>query len=249
MKIRSNYHSRQTRMGLTFVTPAVILLFVFLILPAFMAFVFSFTDFYVLKPDEMTFVGVRNYETLLSDKLFWKCLQNTAYFTFTIVPVEAIMALGMAILVNRKMFGRTFFRTAYFAPVIASLTVVSILWVFLYNPNNGLFNAVLSILGLPKQKFLRSADQAMNSILVMSIWQGVGYQMIIFIAGLNNISEDLYEAAAIDGANAIKKFWYITLPGLRSVISFIVVYVTIQAFKVFTQPYLMTNGGDYTGTL
>ncbi len=248
MKIRSNYHSRQTRMGLTFVTPAVILLFVFLILPAFMAFVFSFTDFYVLKPDEMTFVGVRNYETLLSDKLFWKCLQNTAYFTFTIVPVEAIMALGMAILVNRKMFGRTFFRTAYFAPVIASLTVVSILWVFLYNPNNGLFNAVLSILGLPKQKFLRSADQAMNSILVMSIWQGVGYQMIIFIAGLNNISEDLYEAAAIDGANAIKKFWYITLPGLRSVISFIVVYVTIQAFKVFTQPYLMTNGGPQNST-
>ena len=126
MKIKQKYHSRQTRMGLTFVTPAVVLLFVFLILPALMSLIFSFTDFYVLTPDAMSFVGLDNYKTLLSDKLFWKCLKNTAYFTFTIVPIEAVMALGLAILVNRKMFGRTFFRIAYFAPVIASLTVVSI---------------------------------------------------------------------------------------------------------------------------
>ncbi len=235
-------------MGYLFAAPAVVLLCIFLILPALMALGFSFTDFYVLTPDKMEFVGLTNYKTLLTDKLFWKCLKNTAYFTFAIVPIEAIMALSMAILVNRKMFGRTFFRIAYFAPVIASLTVVSILWTFLYNPNNGLFNAILGVLGLPEQRFLRSADQAMNSILVMSIWQGVGYQMIIFIAGLNNISPELYEAASIDGANAMAKFRYITVPGLRSVISFIVVYVTIQAFKVFTQPYLMTNGGPQNST-
>lgn len=247
-KAKSKYKLRQSRMGLTFIAPAVILLGVFLIVPAIMALLFSFTDFYVLTPDKMEFVGFENYKTLIGDKLFWKCLRNTAYFTFAIVPIEAALALGMAILVNRKMFGRTFFRTAYFAPVIASLTVVSILWVFLYNPNDGLFNAVLSALGFPKQKFLRSADQAMNSILVMSIWQGVGYQMIIFIAGLNNISQELYEAAAMDGANAVKQFWYITLPGLRSVFSFIIVYVTIQAFKVFTQPYLMTFGGPQNST-
>ena len=159
-----------------------------------------------------------------------------------------MIALGLAVLVNKKSFGRTFFRTAYFAPVISSLTVVSILWVCLYNPNDGLFNAILNTLGLPSQRFLRSADQAMNSILLMSIWQGVGYQMIIFIAGLNGISQELYEAAAIDGANSVKKFFYITLPGLRNVISFIVVYVTIQAFKVFTQPYIMTFGGPQNST-
>ena len=247
-KMKSSYSRRQRNTAYIFVAPALILLLLFLIIPAFMAFGFSFTDFYVLAPDRMEMVGVDNYASLLSDELFFKCLRNTFYFTVVIVPVEAVIAMGLAILVNRKIVGRTFFRTAYFAPVISSLTVVSILWVCLYNPNDGLFNAILNMVGLPGQRFLRSADQAMNSILVMSIWQGVGYQMIIFIAGLNGISQELYEAAAIDGANSVKKFFYITLPGLRNVISFIVVYVTIQAFKVFTQPYIMTFGGPQNST-
>lgn len=247
-KGRSDFSKRQKRMAYVFMAPALILLLLFLIIPAFMALGFSFTDFYVLAPDKMKVVGMDNYTALVSDELFWKCLKNTFYFTAVIVPVEAVIALGLAVLVNKKSFGRTFFRTAYFAPVISSLTVVSILWVCLYNPNDGLFNAILNTLGLPSQRFLRSADQAMNSILLMSIWQGVGYQMIIFIAGLNGISQELYEAAAIDGANSVKKFFYITLPGLRNVISFIVVYVTIQAFKVFTQPYIMTFGGPQNST-
>ena len=247
-KMKSSYSRRQRNTAYIFVAPALILLLLFLIIPAFMAFGFSFTDFYVLAPDRMEMVGVDNYASLLSDELFFKCLRNTFYFTVVIVPVEAVIAMGLAILVNRKIVGRTFFRTAYFAPVISSLTVVSILWVCLYNPNDGLFNAILNMVGLPSQRFLRSADQAMNSILVMSIWQGVGYQMSIFIAGLNGISQELYEAAAIDGANSVKKFFYITLPGLRNVISFIVVYVTIQAFKVFTQPYIMTFGGPQNST-
>lgn len=247
-KMKSSYSRRQRNTAYIFVAPALILLLLFLIIPAFMALGFSFTDFYVLTPDRMEMVGVDNYASLLSDELFFKCLRNTFYFTVVIVPVEAVIAMGLAILVNRKIVGRTFFRTAYFAPVISSLTVVSILWVCLYNPNDGLFNAILNMVGLPGQRFLRSADQAMNSILVMSIWQGVGYQMIIFIAGLNGISQELYEAAAIDGANSVKKFFYITLPGLRNVISFIVVYVTIQAFKVFTQPYIMTFGGPQNST-
>lgn len=247
-KGKSDFSKRQRRMAYVFIAPAMLLLLLFLIIPAFMALGFSFTDFYVLAPDKMEIVGINNYMTLVSDKLFWKCLKNTFYFTVIIVPVEAVIALGLAVLVNKKSFGRTFFRTAYFAPVISSLTVVSILWVCLYNPSDGLFNAILNTLGLPSQRFLRSADQAMNSILLMSVWQGVGYQMIIFIAGLNGISQELYEAAAIDGANSTKKFFYITLPGLRNVISFIVVYVTIQAFKVFTQPYIMTFGGPQNST-
>lgn len=235
-------------MAYVFIAPAIILLGIFLILPAILAVGFSFTDFYVLKPDAIQVIGAVNYKTLLSDELFWKCLKNTAYFVVCIVPIEAVIALGLAILVNRKIKGRTFFRISYFAPVISSLTVVSILWVFMYNPNEGLFNTLLNTIGLPSQKFLRSSSQAMNSILLMSIWQGVGYQMIIFIAGLNNISQELYEAASIDGANALKRFWYVTIPELRNVISFIIVYVTIQAFKVFTQPYIMTFGGPENST-
>lgn len=244
----TRYSQKQARMAYVFIAPALILLAVFLILPAILALGFSFTDFYVLQPNAMEFVGIENYKTLLTDDLFWKCLKNTAYFVVCIVPVEAVIALGLAVLVNRKIKGRTFFRVSYFAPVISSLTVVSILWVFLYNPNDGLFNTILNTFGIASQDFLRSPSQAMNSILIMSIWQGVGYQMIIFIAGLNNISQELYEAAAIDGANALKRFLYITLPGLRNVISFIVVYVSIQAFKVFTQPYIMTFGGPENST-
>lgn len=245
---KSKYSRKQARTAFVFITPALILLFIFLILPAVLALGFSFTDFYVLKPEDMEFIGIDNYKTLLSDELFWKCLKNTAYFVVCIVPIEAVIALGLAILVTRSIKGRTFFRISYFAPVISSLTVVSILWVFLYNPNDGLFNTLLNVIGIESQKFLRSPSQAMNSILLMSIWQGVGYQMIIYIAGLNNISQQLYEAAAIDGANAWKRFFYVTLPGLRNVISFIVVYVTIQAFKVFTQPYIMTFGGPQNST-
>lgn len=245
---KSKYSFRQKMVAYTFIIPAAVLLLMFLVIPAIMALGFSFTDFYVLTPDKLQIVWFENYKTLFEDELFWKCLINTFYFTVVIVPVEAAIALGMAILVNRKIIGRTFFRTAYFAPVIASLTVVSILWVCLYNPNEGLFNALLSTIGLPPQKFLRSASQAMNSILVMSIWQGVGYQMIIFIAGLNDIPEEQYEAASIDGADSLRRFIHITLPGLKNVISFIVVYVTIQAFKVFTQPYIMTFGGPENNT-
>lgn len=245
---RTVFSRKQRNTAYIFIAPALILLLLFLILPAIMALGFSFTDFYVLTPDKMKLVWMENYLSLLDDELFWKCLRNTFYFTAVIVPVEAVIALGLAILINRKIAFRTFFRTAYFAPVISSLTVVSILWVCLYNPNDGLFNAILKTLGLPAQRFLRSPSQAMNSILMMSIWQGVGYQMIIFLAGLNDISEELYEAASIDGAGSVQRFWFITLPGLRNVTSFIVVYVTIQAFKVFTQPYIMTFGGPQNST-
>ena len=247
-KMKSSYSRRQRNTAYIFVAPALILLLLFLIIPAFMALGFSFTDFYVLAPDRMEMVGVDNYASLLSDELFFKCLRNTFYFTVVIVPVEAVIAMGLAILVNRKIVGRTFFRTAYFAPVISSLTVVSILWVCLYNPNDGLFNAILNMVGLPSQRFLRSADQAMNSILVMSIWQGVGYQMIIFIAGLNGISQELYEAAAIDGAGPWQKFKSIILPMLAPATTINVTLAFTQSLKVFDIVYAMTGGGPLNST-
>lgn len=239
---------RQRITAFWFGTPAVSLLLVFLVIPFGMALAFSFTDFYTLTPDAKTFVGFNNYLLLFQDALFWKCMANTAYFTVILVPVEAVIALLLAMLVNEDLKGRLFFRTSFFMPVIASITVVSILWTFLYNPSNGLINALMKSVGLPAQKFLRSPKQAMNSIIIMTIWQGVGYQMIIFLAGLKDIPTDLYEASAIDGAGRTRQFFSITLPCLKNVISFIVIYVTIQAFKLFVQPYIMTNGGPQNST-
>ncbi|WP_418855567.1 carbohydrate ABC transporter permease [Ruthenibacterium lactatiformans] len=247
-KPQKTLRARKALSAVWFCTPAVSLLTVFLIIPSLMALFFSFTDFYTLRPDERTFVGISNYVTLFEDSLFWTCLRNTAYFTVVLVPIEALIALLLAMLINTNLKGQLFFRTSFFMPVITSITVVSILWTFLYNPSNGLINALLNSLSLPSQRFLRSADQAMNSIIVMTIWQGVGYQMIIFLAGLKDIPRDYYEASAIDGAGKFRQFTAITLPCLKNVISFIVIYVTIQAFKLFVQPYIMTNGGPQNST-
>lgn len=239
---------RQRMTALWFNMLAVSLLMVFLVIPAIMAVAFSFTDFYTLKPDHIQLIGLQNYVSLFQDELFWKCLANTSYFVVVLVPVESLIALLLAMLINIDLKGKTFYRTSFFMPVIASITVVSILWTFLYNPSNGLINALLNSLNLPSQRFLRSSSQAMNSIIVMTIWQGVGYQMIIFLAGLKEIPMDYYEASSIDGAGKVRQFFFITLPSLKNVISFILIYVTIQAFKLFVQPYIMTNGGPKNST-
>lgn len=247
-KQSSTYQRQQRLTALAFLLPAVALLIVFLVVPAIMALGYSFTDFYITKPNSINFIGLDNFKTLFQDDLFWKCLGNTVYFVVVLVPVETVISLGLAMLIKRKRPGRTFFRLSYFAPVMTSATVVSILWVFLYNPSDGLINSFLNLLGIESQMFLRSASQAMNSIIGMTVWQGVGYQMLIFLAGLNDIPEELYEAASMDGAGPFQQFIHVTLPGLKNVVSFIVVYLTIMAFKIFTQPYIMTNGGPENST-
>lgn len=247
-KQSSTYQWQQHLTALAFLLPAVALLIVFLVVPAIMALGYSFTDFYITKPNSINFIGLDNFKTLVQDDLLWKCLGNTVYFVVVLVPVETVISLGLAMIIKRKRPGRTFFRLSYFAPVMTSATVVSILWVFLYNPSDGLINSFLNLLGIESQMFLRSASQAMNSIIGMTVWQGVGYQMLIFLAGLNDIPEELYEAASMDGAGPFQRFIHVTLPGLKNVVSFIVVYLTIMAFKIFTQPYIMTNGGPENST-
>lgn len=185
---------------------------------------------------------------LFKDKLFYKSLYNTMYFTVVVVPVQSAVALLLALLVNNQLKMRNVFRIAYFSPVITSMTVIAILWISLYNPNEGLINSALHLFGIPKQPFLRSADQAMNSIIFMSVWQAAGYQMMIFLAGLQSIPKDLYEASAMDGANKFQQLKYITIPSLYNVIVFVLTITTIQAVKLFTQPYVMTNGGPENST-
>lgn len=232
----------------TFILPALIGMTFFLFIPMINMIYYSFTDYYILTPDKKEFIGLDNYKRLFDDQLFYKAMRNTLYFVVFVVPLQTATALGMALLVNPKIRFKKFFTTAFFTPVVMSLVIVGLLFTFLYNPNNGLFNAILNSLGFDSLKFLQSPDQAMNSIIFMSIWQGAGYQMIIFLAGLKEIPDQLYEAASIDGASKFQKFLYVTLPGLKNVMIFVLITITMGAFRLLIQPIVMTQGGPINST-
>ena len=203
-----------------------------------------------MRPDAMKFIGLENYQKLFSDKNFWLALKNTVYFTVIVVPCQCALALALALLVSKKFRGVAVFRTMYFAPQLTSMVVISVLWSVLYNanPNTGLINSILVSLGMSPIKFLSDASTAMNSIIFMSAWQGAGYQMMIFLAGLQGIPRDQYEAASVDGATKFKQFLYITIPGLKGTIKYVIMITMIQAMKLFTQPYIMTQGGPKNST-
>ena len=233
-----------------FVAPAVILLIAFLVVPMIYTVYFSGFKYQIMRPDAMKFIGFENYQKLFSDKNFWLALKNTVYFTVIVVPCQCALALALALLVSKKFRGVAVFRTMYFAPQLTSMVVISVLWSVLYNanPNTGLINSILVSLGMSPIKFLSDANTAMNSIIFMSAWQGAGYQMMIFLAGLQGIPRDQYEAASVDGATKFKQFLYITLPGLKGTIKYVIMITMTQAMKLFTQPYIMTQGGPKNST-
>ena len=233
-----------------FVAPAVILLIAFLVVPMIYTVYFSGFKYQIMRPDAMKFIGLENYQKLFSDKNFWLALKNTVYFTVIVVPCQCVLALALALLVSKKFRGVAVFRTMYFAPQLTSMVVISVLWSVLYNanPNTGLINSILVSLGMSPIKFLSDASTAMNSIIFMSAWQGAGYQMMIFLAGLQGIPRDQYEAASVDGATKFKQFLYITIPGLKETIKYVIMITMIQAMKLFTQPYIMTQGGPKNST-
>ena len=233
-----------------FVAPAVILLIAFLVVPMIYTVYFSGFKYQIMRPDAMKFIGFENYQKLFSDKNFWLALKNTVYFTVIVVPCQCVLALALALLVSKKFRGAAIFRTMYFAPQLTSMVVISVLWSVLYNanPNTGLINSILVSLGMSPIKFLSDASTAMNSIIFMSAWQGAGYQMMIFLAGLQGIPRDQYEAASVDGATKFKQFLYITIPGLKGTIKYVIMITMIQAMKLFTQPYIMTQGGPKNST-
>ena len=233
-----------------FVAPAVILLIAFLVVPMIYTVYFSGFKYQIMRPDAMKFIGLENYQKLFSDKNFWLALKNTVYFTVIVVPCQCVLALALALLVSKKFRGVAVFRTMYFAPQLTSMVVISVLWSVLYNanPNTGLINSILVSLGMSPIKFLSDASTAMNSIIFMSAWQGAGYQMMIFLAGLQGIPRDQCEAASVDGATKFKQFLYITIPGLKGTIKYVIMITMIQAMKLFTQPYIMTQGGPKNST-
>lgn len=240
----------ERRAAYLFVIPAVILLLAFLVYPALQTVRYAFTDYNIMRPDRIRFCGFNNFIELFQDKNFWIAVKNTLYFTIVVVPFQTLLALGLALLISSKRKGVAIFRAAYFSPQVTSMVVVAILWTVMYNsnPDSGLLNALLVKLGMESCGFLNDPKTAMNSIIFMSAWQGAGYQMMIFLAGLQGIPKEQYEAASIDGANKIKSFFYVTLPGLKNVISYVIMITVIQAMKLFTQPYVMTKGGPQNST-
>lgn len=240
----------ERRAAYLFVIPAVILLLAFLVYPALQTVRYAFTDYNIMRPDRIRFCGFNNFIELFQDENFWIAVKNTLYFTIVVVPFQTLLALGLALLISSKRKGVAIFRAAYFSPQVTSMVVVAILWTVMYNsnPDSGLLNALLVKLGMEPCGFLNDPKTAMNSIIFMSAWQGAGYQMMIFLAGLQGIPKEQYEAASIDGSNKIKSFFYVTLPGLKNVISYVVMITVIQAMKLFTQPYVMTKGGPQNST-
>lgn len=236
--------------GYVFALPAVGLLLAFLAVPIIYTIYYSVFQYQVMRPNDILFVGLENYKKLFSDSDFWISLKNTFYFTIVVVPVQCTLALALAMLVSKKYRGVSFFRTMYFSPQLTSMVVISVLWTVLYNsnPNTGLINALLANLGMEPINFLTNEKTAMNSIIFMSAWQGAGYQMMIFLAGLQGIPKDQYEAASVDGATPWQQFLFVTLPNLKGTIKYVIMITMIQAMKLFTQPYVMTQGGPRNST-
>jgi multiple sugar transport system permease protein len=230
--------------------PAAVLLVTFLLIPIGLTFALAFTDARLVSPRPAQFTGLDNFTRLFDDETFWKSLRNTLIFAIVIVPVQSACALGLAVLVNVKMRGVNFFRTVYFLPVVTSMVVVSMLWLFLYQ-KNGLINQALARFGILGPDWLGNPRTALIAIIIMSAWQAMGFHMVIWLSGLQTISGDLYEAAALDGANRWQQFRFVTWPGLRQTRTFILITITISAFSLFTQVNIMTQGGplDSTSTL
>lgn len=239
---------KKTIESILILLPALLCLTLFFVIPAVSSFFFSFTDKMLVAGRPVDFIGFQNYRDLLNDLRFRQSIWNTLYFALLVIPFQTLLALALAIFVNRSIKGISIYRSAYFAPVVTSMVVVSVIWSFLYNPEIGLINMGLRWLGIPPQPFLTSPKQAMPALVLTSAWQGAGMQMMIFLAGLQSIPKELYEAAKIDGAGKWNIFFHVTLPGLRNTVEFVVVVTTIFALKLFVQPYVMTNGGPQGST-
>jgi multiple sugar transport system permease protein len=240
---------REALTGALMVSPSVILLIVFFFIPVILAFVLAFTNARLISPS-ISFVGLDNFTRLFQDPLFWKSLRNTLYFAVVVVPLQSGFALLLALLVNVRIRGTNFFRTLYFVPVVTSIVVVSILWQFMYQ-EDGLINSMLSTVTggwITGTAWLQNAGTAMPAIMLLSIWQAVGFHMVIWLAGLQTIPEELYEAARMDGAGRWHSFRWVTWPGLRPTFVFVVVTITIAALGLFVQIDVMTQGGPLDST-
>lgn len=232
--------------------PALVGLTLFVALPFVAAAVLSFTDERLGSPLATRFVGWEQYRRLFADPLFRRAIANNLYFAAAVVPVQTGAALGLALLLNRRLAGRAIFRTLFFLPVVFPMALVAVVWVVIYAPGPaGPLNALLTAAtggGWSPRDFLHDPEWAMPALILLSIWQGVGFQMVVLLAGLQAIPGELYEAAAVDGASCWGRFWHVTLPGLRNPLIFVAVVTAILAFRLFDQVRIMTRGGPNGAT-
>jgi multiple sugar transport system permease protein len=239
--------------GWMFAAPALTVIGLFFGLPVLAAFALSLTDFDIYSLADLSnlrFVGLGNYWNLLQNPLFWKALGNTMYFVVVGVPLSIAVSLCAALLLNSKA-GRfkPFFRTAYFAPVVTTVVAVAVIWRYLFHTRYGLINWGLTSIGIAPVDWLGDPTWAMPTIILFAVWKNFGYNMIIFIAGLQSIPEDLYEAARIDGATPAQQFWNITLPQLGPVLLLVGILTLSGYFQLFAEPYVITQGGPLRSTV
>lgn len=226
-----------------FLLPALIILGLTVIWPALQAFYLSFTRYEYDITQAPEWIGLANFQRLIADKIFWQTLRNTLIYLLGVVPILVILPLGLAILVNQKLQGISWFRAAYYTPVIISMVVAGLAWKWLY-AENGLLNQILKLIGLNEGiPWLTSPKLALFSVMMVTIWKGLGYYMVIYLAGLQSIPNELYEAAAIDGSDGLKKHWDITVPLMKPYLFLVAVISAISATKVFEEVYIMTQGG------
>ena len=236
-----------------FIAPALVVIGGFFFLPVLAAFFLSFTDFDIYALGDLgtaRFIGLRNYADLLQSGIFWKALGNTFYFVLVGGPLSVAVSLGAALLVNAKIVRfKGVFRTIFFAPVVTTLVAVAIVWRYLYHSRYGLLNYGLGALGIGPVDWLGDPMWAMPAIILLAVWKNFGYNMIIFVAGLQNIPAELYEAAQIDGAGPWQQFRTITLPLLAPTFLFVGLITMIGYFQLFAEPYVMTEGGPLQSTV
>ncbi|MFT8356465.1 MAG: sugar ABC transporter permease [Bifidobacterium aquikefiri] len=240
----------ENRTGTLMLVPATLLLLLFVVVPVCLSFILAFTNARLVSSTSPQFVGLTNFAAMFADSAFWAALKNVTIFTVVVVPVQAGLGLLLAVLINKKVRSSVFFRTIYFLPVITSMVVVSLLWLFIYQ-NDGMLNIVLQKLTFGMFKgvdWLNNPKTALGAIIFMSIWQAVGNHMLIWLSGLQTIPNDLYEAANLDGCSTWQQFKHVTWPCLRSTRNMILVTITIAATSVFTQVNVMTSGGPLNST-
>jgi len=238
---------RSNRYGYLFVLPYVIFFLAFVAFPLVFSLILVFHRWNIVTP--MEWVGLKNFVRLIHDPLFLQSVWNTLTFLFIHIPLQLVIALGLALLLNSRIRFRSFFRAIYFLPVVVSGVAVTILWQQLYAFDYGVLNTVLNSIGISSIPWIVDARWAMPSIAVMATWKNVGIYIVLFLVGLQTIPSDLYEAASIDGATRTRQFFHITLPMLNPTMIVIVVLSTIGGFSLFIEPYVLTGGGPMQSTL
>jgi multiple sugar transport system permease protein len=245
--ISGGYRKGDLGSALLFLSPTLVIFSTFILFPVFFSFYLSFQKWNMFSGDA-TFVGLDNYARMIQSAEFWQVLKNTAIYSIGTIPLNMALSLWVAYLLNKKLAGKKFLRTAFFAPVIISPVAAALIWRWMYDPNFGLVNFFVEMLGFDPVNWLNEPTAAMFALIIMSVWKTFGINMVLFSAGLQGIPDSYYEAAELDGAGKWAKFWNITIPMLAPTTFFIMIMSMISSFQVFDVVYVLTSGGPLGST-